>query len=131
MSSHLYSESNYQLKNITPVPPTYPDEVEKVDGRIIIRDNFKALFEKNDKVVLFGEDVGKIGDVNQGAEGLQELFGATRVFDTGIREATIIGQGIGMALRDFVPLLRFNTSIMSCIACTPSATIWPLTSTVP
>ena len=75
MSSHLYSESNYKLNNIASIPPTYPDEVEKADGRIIIRDNFKALFEKNDKVVLFGEDVGKIGDVNQGAEGLQELFG--------------------------------------------------------
>ena len=117
MSSHLYSESNYQLKNITPVPPTYPDEVEKVDGRIIIRDNFKALFEKNDKVVLFGEDVGKIGDVNQGAEGLQELFGATRVFDTGIREATIIGQGIGMALRGLRPIaeIQYLDYVLYCL----------------
>ena len=117
MSSHLYSESNYQLKNITPVDPTYPDEVEKVDGRIIIRDNFKALFEKNDKVVLFGEDVGKIGDVNQGAEGLQELFGATRVFDTGIREATIIGQGIGMALRGLRPIaeIQYLDYVLYCL----------------
>ena len=117
MHSHLYSESNYQLKNIAPIPPTYPDEVEKVDGRIIIRDNFKALFEKNDKIVLFGEDVGKIGDVNQGAEGLQELFGETRVFDTGIREATIIGQGIGMALRGLRPIaeIQYLDYVLYCL----------------
>ena len=117
MHSHLYSESNYQLKNIAPIPPTYPDEIEKVDGRIIIRDNFKALFEKNDKIVLFGEDVGKIGDVNQGAEGLQELFGETRVFDTGIREATIIGQGIGMALRGLRPIaeIQYLDYVLYCL----------------
>ena len=92
VSSHLYSESNYQLKNIAAVAPRYKEEKDLVDGRIIIRDNFKALFETKSNVLLFGEDVGKIGDVNQGAEGLQAQFGETRVFDTGIREATIIGQ---------------------------------------
>ena len=64
---------------MTTVAPTYSPETNKVDGRMIIRNNFKALFERNPKVLLFGEDVGKIGDVNQGAEGLQELFGETRI----------------------------------------------------
>ena len=73
--------------------------IKLVDGRIIIRDNFKSLMEKNNKIILFGEDVGKIGDVNKGAEGLQMDFGENRVFDTGIRETTIIGKGIGLALK--------------------------------
>ncbi len=117
MHSHLYSESNYQLKNIAPIPPQYADEVQMVDGRIIIRDNFKALFEARQNVLLFGEDVGKIGDVNQGAEGLQAQFGETRVFDTGIREATIIGQGIGMALRGLRPIaeIQYLDYVLYCL----------------
>ena len=117
MHSHLYSESNYQLKNIAPIPPQYANEVQMVDGRIIIRDNFKALFEARQNVLLFGEDVGKIGDVNQGAEGLQAQFGETRVFDTGIREATIIGQGIGMALRGLRPIaeIQYLDYVLYCL----------------
>ena len=117
MHSHLYSESNYRLSNIPLVKPSYAAEEELVDGRIIIRDNFKALFEKKDNVLLFGEDVGKIGDVNQGAEGLQEQFGETRVFDTGIREATIIGQGIGMALRGLRPIaeIQYVDYVLYCL----------------
>ncbi len=117
MHSHLYSESKYQLKNITSIPPQYADEVQMVDGRIIIRDNFKALFEARQNVLLFGEDVGKIGDVNQGAEGLQAHFGETRVFDTGIREATIIGQGIGMALRGLRPIaeIQYLDYVLYCL----------------
>ena len=117
MHSHLYSESDYQLQNITPIPPTYGSDGEKVDGRIIIRDNFKVLFEKKSNVLLFGEDVGKIGDVNQGAEGLQALYGETRVFDTGIREATIIGQGIGMALRGLRPIaeIQYLDYVLYCL----------------
>jgi len=117
MHSHLYSESNYRLSNIPLVEPSYAAEEELVDGRIIIRDNFKALFEKKDNVLLFGEDVGKIGDVNQGAEGLQEQFGETRVFDTGIREATIIGQGIGMALRGLRPIaeIQYVDYVLYCL----------------
>lgn len=117
MHSHLYSESQFQLKNISPVSPEYAQEVTKVDGRIIIRDNFKALFEKYANILLFGEDVGKIGDVNQGAEGLQEQFGETRVFDTGIREATIIGQGIGMALRGLRPIaeIQYLDYVLYCL----------------
>ena len=79
-----------------------------VDGRIIIRDNFKSLMKKNNKIILFGEDVGKIGDVNKGAEGLQMDFGENRVFDTGIRETTIIGKGIGLALRGFRPIAEIQ-----------------------
>lgn len=117
MHSHLYSESNYQLKNIAPIPPQYANEVQMVDGRIIIRDNFKELFEARQNVLLFGEDVGKIGDVNQGAEGLQAQFGETRVFDTGIREATIIGQGIGMALRGLRPIaeIQYLDYVLYCL----------------
>jgi len=91
--------------------------VQMVDGRIIIRDNFKALFEARQNVLLFGEDVGKIGDVNQGAEGLQAQFGETRVFDTGIREATIIGQGIGMALRGLRPIaeIQYLDYVLYCL----------------
>ncbi|MEL0301926.1 MAG: transketolase, partial [Flavobacteriaceae bacterium] len=117
VSSHLYSESNYQLKNIAAVAPQYKEENDLVDGRIIIRDNFKALFEAKPNVLLFGEDVGKIGDVNQGAEGLQAQFGETRVFDTGIREATIIGQGIGMALRGLRPIaeIQYLDYVLYCL----------------
>ncbi len=117
MHSHLYSESEYKLSNIPPVEPAYAKEEELVDGRIIIRDNFKSLFEKKDNVLLFGEDVGKIGDVNQGAEGLQAQFGETRVFDTGIREATIIGQGIGMALRGLRPIaeIQYIDYVLYCL----------------
>ena len=79
-----------------------------VDGRIILRDNFRKILEKYDNVVIFGQDAGKIGGVNQGLEGLQELFGENRVFDTGIREATIIGQGIGLALRGIRPIAEIQ-----------------------
>jgi 2-oxoisovalerate dehydrogenase E1 component len=102
-SSHLYSQSD--------------DRLENIDGRIIIRDNFDALLESNDKLLLFGEDVGKIGDVNQGLEGMQAKYGATRVADTGIREATIMGQGIGMALRGLRPIaeIQYLDYILYCL----------------
>ena len=80
----MYSQTKFKSKNIEPVPPKYNDQ-KIYDGRIILRDNFKSLMKKNEKIILFGEDVGKIGDVNQGAEGLQMYFGENRVFDTGIR----------------------------------------------
>jgi pyruvate/2-oxoglutarate/acetoin dehydrogenase E1 component len=88
-----------------------------VDGRIIIRDNFEALFKKYDTLLMFGEDVGKIGDVNQGMEGLQKKFGAVRVSDTGIREATIAGQGIGLALRGLRPIaeIQYLDYILYCL----------------
>ena len=107
-SSHLYSESKYNPSNISVVNPIYEENSEMVDGRIILRENFRKILENYDNVVIFGQDTGKIGGVNQGLEGLQNLFGETRVFDTGIREATIIGQGIGLALRGLRPIAEIQ-----------------------
>ena len=116
-SSHLHSHSDKRLQNINPVDIEYPTEEELVDGRIIIRDNFDALLKSNDKVLIFGEDVGIIGDVNQGLEGMQAKYGATRVADTGIRETTIMGQGIGMALRGLRPIaeIQYLDYILYCL----------------
>ena len=96
-SSHLYSETNKSNIFVKEVKPAYDEEAALVDGRIILRDNFDEIFKKYPEALIFGEDTGNIGDVNQGLEGLQEKYGELRVADTGIREATIIGQGIGMA----------------------------------
>src|SRR5690606_34545067 len=95
-SSHLYSESNQKISNIKNIQPLFSDDSKVEDGRVVLRDNFEKIFEKNPNVLVFGEDSGNIGDVNQGLEGLQEKFGVERVADTGIREATILGQGIGL-----------------------------------
>lgn len=116
-NSHLYSASKFQLEKIPTTPIRYADKPEKVDGRIVIRDNFDALLSKDDRLVIFGEDVGVIGDVNQGLEGMQEKHGKDRVFDTGIREATIIGQGIGMALRGLRPIaeIQYLDYILYCL----------------
>jgi len=107
-SSHLYSETNRANILIKEVKPTYGDDVQLVDGRIIIRDNFDEIFSKYPETLIFGEDAGTIGDVNQGLEGLQEKYGELRVADTGIREATILGQGIGMALRGLRPIAEIQ-----------------------
>ncbi|MAW08776.1 MAG: thiamine pyrophosphate-dependent enzyme [Flavobacteriaceae bacterium] len=115
-SSHLYSQTKFRSKNIDPIFPKFENS-KIVDGRIIIRDNFKSLMKKNNKILLFGEDVGKIGDVNKGAEGLQLDFGENRVFDTGIRETTIIGKGIGLALRGFRPIaeIQYIDYVLYCL----------------
>ena len=106
-NSFLYSNSEFKLSNISNIFPTY--SVEKiVDARIVLRDNFDSLLNKYPELLIFGEDCGKIGDVNQGLEGLQQKYGEERVFDTGIREATIIGQGIGMALRGLRPIAEIQ-----------------------
>ena len=107
-SSNLYNETQTSSLQVDPVKVTYDNDATKVDGRIILRDNFKALFEKNNKLLVFGEDTGKIGDVNQGFEGLQPIFGVERVADRGIREATIVGEGIGMALRGLRPIAEIQ-----------------------
>lgn len=107
-SSHLYSESNSNALKIKEVLPTYSDNTKNVDGRIIIRDNFDYLFNKYPEILVFGEDAGNIGDVNQGLEGLQEKYGELRVADVGIREATILGQGIGMAMRGLRPIAEIQ-----------------------
>jgi pyruvate/2-oxoglutarate/acetoin dehydrogenase E1 component/TPP-dependent pyruvate/acetoin dehydrogenase alpha subunit len=103
-SSNLYSESNLKATNIKEVRPTFNENSKYIDGRIIIRNNFDAIFNKYPKTMIFGEDSGNIGDVNQGLEGLQEKYGKSRITDTGIREATIVGQGIGMAMRGLRPI---------------------------
>ncbi|EAR01472.1 thiamine pyrophosphate-dependent enzyme [Maribacter sp. HTCC2170] len=107
-SRHLYSENPTKATNIQEVKPTFNKETEEVDGRIILRDNFDKLFEAYPEALVFGEDSGNIGDVNQGLEGLQSKYGEIRVADTGIREATIIGQGIGMALRGLRPIAEIQ-----------------------
>ncbi len=107
-SSHLYCETDKSALNVTEIKPTYTSDIEQVDARTIIRDNFDAIFKKHPEVLIFGEDTGNIGDVNQGLEGLQEKYGELRIADTGIREATILGQGIGMALRGLRPIAEIQ-----------------------
>ncbi|MBI9034365.1 MAG: hypothetical protein JEZ03_07840 [Bacteroidales bacterium] len=107
-SSHLWSESEKSVFKVEMVPPLFDENSAVVPGREILRDNFDYIFEKYPEVVTFGEDVGKIGGVNQTMEGLQEKYGSLRVSDTGIREATIIGQGLGMALRGLRPIAEIQ-----------------------
>ncbi|MDC6351430.1 thiamine pyrophosphate-dependent enzyme [Zeaxanthinibacter sp. PT1] len=107
-SSHLYKETKGKATEIAAVPPTYDENPEAVDGRIILRDNFDQLFGRHPEALIFGEDSGAIGDVNQGLEGLQKKYGKLRIADTGIREATIIGQGIGLALRGLRPIAEIQ-----------------------
>ncbi|MBL30639.1 MAG: transketolase [Flavobacteriaceae bacterium] len=112
-SSNLYTKNT----DFEVIPPKYPKNPKIVDGRIIIRDNFDKLLTKIDNLIIFGEDCGKIGGVNQGLEGLQNIHSEIRVSDTGIREATIIGQGIGMALRGLRPIaeIQYLDYILYCI----------------
>ncbi|MDO6597359.1 thiamine pyrophosphate-dependent enzyme [Oceanihabitans sp. 2_MG-2023] len=107
-SSHLHSHSKLSALHVKEVKPTYDDDAKLVDARLVIRDNFDTLFAKHPEVLIFGEDAGHIGDVNQGLEGMQEKYGELRVSDTGIREATIIGQGIGMAMRGLRPIAEIQ-----------------------
>ena len=108
-SKNLFSESNLNVFSVKEVLPEYENNAkEDTDGRMILRDNFNILFTKHPEVLIFGEDAGSIGDVNQGLVGLQEKFGETRVADVGIREASIIGQGIGMALRGLRPIAEIQ-----------------------
>jgi pyruvate/2-oxoglutarate/acetoin dehydrogenase E1 component/TPP-dependent pyruvate/acetoin dehydrogenase alpha subunit len=107
-SSYLLSESKYSALNVEEKKPVYTQNPNLVDARVIMRDNFDAILKKHPEVVIFGEDAGFIGDVNQGLEGLQEKYGAIRVADTGIREATIIGQGIGLAMRGLRPIAEIQ-----------------------
>ena len=107
-SSLLYSESQNSPTKIKPIDPVYDESPEFVDGRIIIRDNFDMIFKNYPESLIFGQDSGAIGDVNQGLEGLQDKYGSVRVADAGIREATIIGQGIGMAMRGLRPIAEIQ-----------------------
>ncbi|MCF6171849.1 MAG: thiamine pyrophosphate-dependent enzyme [Bacteroidales bacterium] len=107
-SSHLYSESEQATGHVSIRKPEYAEKAVWVPGREILRDNFDYIFAHNPAVLAFGEDVGKIGGVNQTYEGLQEKYGKHRIFDTGIREATIIGQGLGMAMRGLRPIAEIQ-----------------------
>ncbi|MBR9915183.1 MAG: transketolase [Algicola sp.] len=107
-SSHLHSSSNKSVLNASEKEPSYDNNAETVDARLILRDNFDAIFSKYPEALIFGEDSGNIGDVNQGLEGLQEKFGELRIADAGIREATILGQGIGMAMRGLRPIAEIQ-----------------------
>ena len=107
-SSYLLSESKYGALNIEEKKPIYAQTQNLVDARVVMRDNFDAILKKHPEVIIFGEDAGFIGDVNQGLEGLQEKYGDIRVADTGIREATIIGQGIGLAMRGLRPIAEIQ-----------------------
>ncbi|HET7360308.1 MAG TPA: transketolase C-terminal domain-containing protein, partial [Salinimicrobium sp.] len=107
-SSNLYSNSQWNACNIEEIKPTYSGDSKMVDGRIILRDNFDKIFGNIPEALIFGEDTGEIGDVNQGLEGLQAKYGKLRVADTGIREATILGQGIGLAMRGLRPIAEIQ-----------------------
>lgn len=116
-SSHLYSQSQWRATNVEEIKPIYSENSQEVDGRVVVRNNFDKIFEKYPHTLVFGEDTGNIGDVNQGLEGLQEKYGATRIADTGIREATILGQGIGMAMRGLRPIaeIQYLDYILYCL----------------
>ncbi len=116
-SSHLYSQSEWKTTNVAEVKPVFSDSSETVDGRMVVRNNFDKIFAKYPESLIFGEDAGNIGDVNQGLEGLQEKYGELRIADTGIREATILGQGIGMAMRGLRPIaeIQYLDYILYCL----------------
>ena len=107
-NSHLYSESKDSSLNIEAIAAEYSEDSQIMDGREILQSNFAELFENDHRLVAFGEDLGHIGDVNQGFAGLQSRFGEIRITDSGIREATIAGQGIGLALRGLRPIAEIQ-----------------------
>jgi pyruvate/2-oxoglutarate/acetoin dehydrogenase E1 component len=106
--SYLYNEGPKSALKITSVAPQFSYDAAKVNGFEILNRYFDQLFEHNKKVIAFGEDLGGIGDVNQGFSGLQEKYGKERIFDTGIRELSIMGQGIGLALRGLRPIAEIQ-----------------------
>ena len=107
-NSYLYSQSHEQALHVNEVKPVYNDNSKLVDGREIMQAFFDIALTRDARVFAFGEDLGKIGDVNQGFAGLQEKHGESRVFDVGIRELTIIGQGIGAAMRGLRPIAEIQ-----------------------
>jgi len=106
--SHLYNEGPASALNVQEVKPQFDQEAPLINGYEVLNRYFDQLFTNNPKVVAFGEDLGQIGDVNQGFSGLQAKHGADRIFDTGIRELTIMGQGIGLALRGLRPIAEIQ-----------------------
>ena len=106
--SHLYNQGEKSALNVKGVNAEYAEDAPVINGFEVLNKYFDALFAANAKVMAFGEDLGMIGDVNQGFSGLQEKYGKRRIFDTGIRELTIIGQGIGLALRGLRPIAEIQ-----------------------
>lgn len=107
-SSHLHSEGPRAALGIEGVEAIYADDAETLNGFEIINRSFDLAFARHPELIAFGEDVGQLGDVNQGLAGLQEKYGALRVSDTGIRECTILGQAIGMAMRGLRPVAEIQ-----------------------
>src|SRR5580704_11182988 len=107
-NTHLYHEGPKSPVNVEEIKPEFNEESPIINGYEILNNYFDELFTYNPKVIAFGEDLGKLGDVNQGFAGLQQKFGADRIFDTGIRELTIMGQGIGMAIRGLRPIAEIQ-----------------------
>lgn len=106
--SFLYNSTGTSSLKVRPLPPVYSENSPEVPGRQILRENYDRLFSKYPLLVTFGEDTGNIGGVNQSLEGLQKKYGELRITDTGIREATILGQGIGLALRGMRPIAEIQ-----------------------
>jgi pyruvate/2-oxoglutarate/acetoin dehydrogenase E1 component len=106
--TYLYNGTPTSVLNVKPVPPVFSQNSQEVPGRQVLRDNWDKQFSKNPRILVFGEDAGKIGGVNQSYEGLQKKYGELRITDTGIREATILGQGIGLALRGMRPVAEIQ-----------------------
>ena len=107
-NTHLYNEGPASALNVQQVKTEYASDASNVNGYEVLNKYFDELFSSNPKVIAFGEDLGFIGDVNQGFSGLQQKHGAQRIFDTGIRELTIIGQGIGLAMRGLRPIAEIQ-----------------------
>ena len=107
-NSHLFADSDQSAYLVKETQPSYADDAEQINGYEVLNHNFKALLAKYPHFIAFGEDLGKIGGVNQSFAGLQDEFGENRVFDTGIREGTIMGQAMGMAMRGLSPLAEIQ-----------------------
>ena len=107
-NSRLMVENSFSPLEVDVVEPVYSTDSPTMDGREVLNACFEANFRNNERLIAFGEDVGKIGDVNQGFAGLQDKFGDMRVFDTGIRESAIIGKGIGLAVRGLRPIAEIQ-----------------------
>ncbi|MGQ1947050.1 alpha-ketoacid dehydrogenase subunit alpha/beta [Geofilum sp. OHC36d9] len=107
-NDRLYDESSKSALKVAPVPPKYAEKPEMIHGRLVLQENFDSLLSRDPRVLIFGEDSGMLGGVNQTLEGMQLKYGEKRVFDTGIRETTIIGKGIGLALRGLRPIAEIQ-----------------------
>ncbi len=107
-NSHLYNTGEKSALKVKETKALYADDAPVINGFEVLNKYFNSLFESNPLVIAFGEDVGKIGDVNQGFSGLQAKYGDARIFDAGIRELTIMGQGIGMAMRGLRPIAEIQ-----------------------